>query len=168
MIKCICYNYQSQEFAPLGGWDSLNRLTATRHPEDTLESDQYDKFKTFVEVCKASGINFTVMCSANIDMAIAEISSTGEMMKTGTYKSGTYFQLKDDEINLVDYRSEEIFLSTRLLFLSSNKLPYQSKQELKNNLTKGDDNYPRTISGCLNFLQHHSLRGIGGEETESS
>ena len=33
-----------------------------------------------------------------------------------------------------------------------------SKQELKNDLVKGDDKYPRIISNTINFLQHHSLR----------
>jgi len=30
VIEHICYNYQFHEFAPLAGWVSLNRLTATR------------------------------------------------------------------------------------------------------------------------------------------
>ena len=104
---------------PLGGWDSLDRLAATRQPEDTLASDQYDKFKTVVKGCKVSGINFAVMCSANIDMANVGLKSTGEMTKNATYKSGTYFHLKDDKRKLVDDRAEEIYLSTRFLSLSS-------------------------------------------------
>ena len=53
--------------------DSLGRLANTRQSENALESEQYDKFKTIVEVCKASGINFASMCSVNVDMAMVEL-----------------------------------------------------------------------------------------------
>ena len=39
LIERICYNYQSHELVPLGGWESLDRLANTRQPEDTLESE---------------------------------------------------------------------------------------------------------------------------------
>ena len=61
LIKRICYNYQLHKFAPLGGRESLDRLATIRQPEDMLESNHYDKFKTVIEVCKASGIKFAVM-----------------------------------------------------------------------------------------------------------
>ena len=158
VIERICYNYQSHEFAPLSGWDSLDRLTAARQPDDVLESEHYEKFKTIIEVCKASGINFSVMCSANVDMAIKSLNLVGEISTSGTYKDGTYFKLTEDERELVDQKAEEICLATRFLSLSSNKLHSQSKQELQNDLIKEDDKYPRTITAALNFLQYHSLR----------
>ena len=55
--------------------------------------------------------------------------------------------------------SEEICLSTRFLSLASNKLYSVSKQELKNELIKGDENYPRTITSTITFIQYHTLRG---------
>ena len=54
-------------------------------------------------------------------------------------------------------KAEEICISTRLLSLVSQKRYGQSKQELKNDLIKGEMTYPLTISGVLNFLQCHSL-----------
>ena len=156
MIERICYNYQSHEFAPLGGWESLDRLSKTIQHEESLESEHYEKFKTVVEVCKASGINFAVMCSANVDMAMSSLQ------QSGTYKDGSYFALDPSIRKQVDEKAEEICLATRFLSLSSDKLHRQSKQELKNDLVKGDDKYPRTIAAALNFLQYHSLRGHGG------
>ena len=58
---------------------------------------------------------------------------------------------------LVDVHAVEICLTTRFLLFSSRKLHSQSKQELKNDLVKGDNKYPRTILAALNFLQHHNL-----------
>jgi len=56
---------------------------------------------------------------------------------------------------LVNERAEEIFIATRMLLLASNKKFAASKQELKNDLVKGKDNYPRTITNMLNFLDTH-------------
>ena len=58
VIERIYCNYQSHAFAPLSRWDSLDRLTAARQPEDVLESEHYEKFKAIIKVCKTSGINF--------------------------------------------------------------------------------------------------------------
>ena len=55
--------------------------------------------------------------------------------------------------------AEEICLSTRFLSLASNTLHAASKQELRNDMVKGEDKYPRTISATLRFLQYHNLRG---------
>ena len=58
-----------------------------------MDSDHYNKFKTIVEVCKASGIKLSVMCFANVDTAIKTLHASGNIIKTGTYKDGMYFNL---------------------------------------------------------------------------
>ena len=98
------------------------------------------------------------MCTSNVDMAMKVLSKSGKISKSGTFKDGTYFELNDDERTLVNDISEEICLSTMFLSLYSDRIHGASRQELKNDLVKGDDKYPRTISNTINFLQHHSLR----------
>jgi len=143
---------------PLGAWESLDRLAKTKQPDDVSEANHHEIFKTIVEVCKASTINFALMGTSNVDMAMKALAKSGKISKTGTFKDGTYFNLSEDERALVHDMAEEICLSTRFLPLSSNKIHGASKQELNNYLVKGDDKYPRTISNTINFLQHHSLR----------
>lgn len=75
----------------------------------------------------------------------------------GKYKDGDYFNLTNSERNLVDKRAEEICIATRLLSLSSNKKFSGSKQELRNDLLKGKDNYLRAIDGVLKSLNFHNL-----------
>ena len=87
-----------------------------------MESDHCGKFKMVVELCKASGVNFSVMCSANVDMAIKTFHASGEISKEGTYIDETYFVLDPDERKLVDNHSKEICLATHFLFLSSDRL----------------------------------------------
>ena len=55
-----------------------------------------------VEVCKASGIHVSTMCTANIDMAIKALNESGYMTVNGTYKDAMYFKLKEDAGTLVD------------------------------------------------------------------
>lgn len=136
----------------------MDRLTKAHHPDGISEAKHHESFKTIVEVCKARGINFSVMCSANVDMAIKILHKEGKISKRGSYKDGMYFKLTDDERKLVDSMAEEIYLSTRFLSLSSNMLHAASKQELPNDLIKGGDKYSRTIAKTITFLQYHNLR----------
>ena len=102
IIERICYNYQFHELTPLAGCDSLDRITFTRQYEEVLEVKNYDKFKTIVEVCKASGIKFSLMCTSNVDMAIKMLSNTGKMITKQTFKDGVYFKLDPNDRKLVD------------------------------------------------------------------
>jgi len=70
MLERICYNYQSHECPPLESWDTMDCLSKAHHPDGVSEPKHHGMFETIVEVCKASGIKFSVMYSANVDMAI--------------------------------------------------------------------------------------------------
>ena len=80
------------------------------------EPDHHETLKTIIEVCKASGINFAVMYSSNVDMSIKALHKDGTISKAGTYKEGTYFKLDDDERKAVDDMAEKICLSTRFFY----------------------------------------------------
>ena len=98
------------------------------------------------------------MCTANVDMAMKELWEYGKVTKQDTFDDETYFIPNQYMRGLADACAEEICLATRFLSLFSNKFHSQSNQYLKNNLVKGDDNYPRTILAVLKFIQHRSLR----------
>lgn len=157
-VELICYNYQPHEHPPLGAWESLNKLGKAIQPENVLETDHYETIKTIVEVCKASGVNFALMCTHTVDMVISTLAKEGLISKGGKFKDGTYFDLDNAERELVNDKAEETCIATRLLSLSSNKKFSASKQELRNDLVKGKGNYPRTVSGVLKYLHFHSLR----------
>jgi len=137
----------------------MDRLGRVRQPEDVQEANHYDTFKTIVEVCKTSGNNFALMRDSSVDMAIEHLYKGGKTSKDGKFKDGTYYSLPKEDKEIAEEMEEEICLSKRFLSLSSNKLHFESKQELKNDKIRGKDKYPRTIAGVLNFLQYHNLRG---------
>ena len=159
LLEKICYNYRAHEYTPLGAWDAMDKLTAMRQPDTVHEVMHYESFRSVTEMCKASTINFALLCTANVDMAIKTLHGQRKVSKSGTFDDGTYFELIVVERAMVDKMAEEICLSTRFLSLSSNALHAGSKQELRNDMVKGEDKYPRTISATLRFLQYHNLRG---------
>ena len=74
-----------------------------------------------VEVCKASGVNFALMCTYTVDMAMEELYNDRLITKSGKYSDGVYFQLNSDEQKLVNDKAEEICITTRLLSLAADK-----------------------------------------------
>lgn len=62
--------------------------------ENIPQSEHFDKFGTIIKVCKASGVNFNLMCLANVDMNIKESSESRDLSKSGTFKDRTYFLLE--------------------------------------------------------------------------
>jgi len=67
------------------------------------------------------------MCTANVNTAIKILHDNGKITSNGTYEDGKYFSMSDKYRNLVDDMAEEIFLSTRFLSLSSDRLHGASK-----------------------------------------
>ena len=152
-IEQIYYNYQPHEFPPLVAWESIDRLGRAIQLVNMLETDHYELVKTVIEVCKASGVSFALLCTNTVDMVMEKLHDEGVLTnKPKSYKDGGYFELDEDKRNAVNERAEEICIATCLLSLSSNEKFGASKQELKNDLVKGKDNYSITISGVMNFL----------------
>ena len=159
LLEKLCYSYKPHEFTPLGAWSAMDKLTVLVQPDTMHEVKHYETCKSVVEMCKASKVNFALMCTENINLAMETLRDDNKITTPGTYDDGGYFNLSTTERPLVDSMAEEICLSTRFLSLASDRLHYWSKQELVNDMVKGKDNYPRTIAGTLRFLQYHNLRG---------
>jgi len=87
----------------------MDRLCLLKQPELVSEANHYEKFKTMVEVCKASGINFALMCTHNINAAMKQLHKDGKITDEGTFEDGTYTALYEDDKKLADCLSEEIF-----------------------------------------------------------
>lgn len=114
-----------------------------------------------VEVCEASGVNFALLCSENVNIAMKKLHADRRISKGGTFQDGTYFELLTSEKNLVNKMAEEVCLSTRFISLTCNEIHSWSKQELLNDMVKGDNKYPQTMAASLHFLQYHTLRNNG-------
>ena len=120
-VEQICYNYQPHEYPPLGAWEALDKLGKAIQTENVLGTDHYKTIKTIVEVYKANGVNFALMCTHTVNMAISTLVKEGLISKGGKFKDGTYFDLDNTERDLVHDKAEDICITTRLLSLPSNK-----------------------------------------------
>lgn len=147
IIERIYYNYQPHKYPPLGAWKTLDKLSKTRQHNSMTESDQYKQCKTVIDVCNASGISFPLLFTHTIDMAMKSLKNEYATTIKGTYKGntrGSCFDLGQDDQELVNKQTENIYISTHVLSLAPNKKFSVSKQELKNDLIKRIDNYPQS------------------------
>lgn len=58
MLEMICYNYQFHEYPPLGACDAMDLLSKPYQSDGVSKAKHHKLFKTIMDVCKASGINF--------------------------------------------------------------------------------------------------------------
>lgn len=138
LLEKVCYSYRAHECTPLGALDVLDITTGMHQPDDVHEVRHYESFKLIAEMCKANGINFAVICSANVNIAIKTLYEKNKISCKRTYEDGTYFKLSNENRKLVDKVAKEICLSTRFLSLASNKLHAAGKQALRNDMVKGE------------------------------
>jgi len=115
---------------PLGAWEAIDQLSRTIQPAmNVSESEHYESVKIIVEVYKASGVNFALLCTHTVDMAMKTLHSEGKIgaadVPCGKYKDGAYFTLDAAYRALVDETSEEINISVRLLSLASKNYSLQ-------------------------------------------
>jgi len=61
--------------------------------------------------------------------------------KIGNFKVGIYFQLAENKRKLVKKMAEEVCLATQFLSLSCDEIHSRSKQELCNDMVKGENTY---------------------------
>ena len=151
-MEKLCYSYRAHEYTPLGAWNAMDKLSSLTQPDDVHEVKYYDTFRSVAEMCKASGISFSLMFTANVDMAMVNLLGTGKISSGGSFKDGSYLKLSENDRNQMDKMAEEIFLSTMFLSLSSNIIHSGSKQEIVNDMVKREDKYPRMMAATLRFL----------------
>ena len=110
--------------------------------DDGHEIKHYDTFRSVVEMCKASGVDLSLLCTANIDMAMKDLFVKSKINLNGSFKYGVYLKLNDDGQALVNKTTEEFFLSITFLLLASNNIYSGSKHELVNDMVQGEDKLP--------------------------
>ena len=58
LLERLCYSYRAHKYVPLGAWNAVDKLSRLVQPNDVHEVIHYDTFRSVVEMCKASGVNF--------------------------------------------------------------------------------------------------------------
>ena len=73
LLEKLCYSYKAHEYTPLGAWNAIDKLSRLIQPEDVHEVQHYEVFRSVIEMCKASGVNFALMCTDNVNTAMKEL-----------------------------------------------------------------------------------------------
>ena len=91
LVEKLCYSYHAHQYTPLGAWEGLDKMCRLVQTKETAEVTHCERFRSMVEVCKASSINFALLCTANVDMAMEALHEKGKISMKGSFKDGTYF-----------------------------------------------------------------------------
>ena len=102
MIEQTWHSYQPYEYPPLGAWEALDKIGKDIQPENVMEVEHYKTIKTIFEVWKASGVNFALMCTHTVDMAMQQLNAEIKIATAEKYKDGDYFKATDNERVLID------------------------------------------------------------------
>ena len=159
-VKCLPTEQQSYLVEDQQARSLQRTAASSKEQQQATRVDiapHHKSFKTIIKVCKASWINFALPCTAKIYEAIKVLYAEGKISSGGTFNNGDYYKLSSDDKILVNNLTEDICLSVWFLSLANDKVHGTSIQELKNDMIKGENNFPRTMTGTLNFLEHHSL-----------
>jgi len=86
LIEKLCYDHKPHEYTQLGARSALDKLTSLEQPKTIHEVKHYETFKSVVEMCKASKVNFATMCTENIDTSLVALRKDSKITTTGLYK----------------------------------------------------------------------------------
>ena len=94
LLKKLCYSYRNHEYTPIGAWNAFDKLGDLAQPDHVHEVKHYDTFSSFFKMCKTSSINFALICTVNVDMAMKELEKKSKIKKRGTIDDGNLFQAR--------------------------------------------------------------------------
>ena len=77
----LCYSYRAYEYTPLGARNASTKLGKLKQPEHVHEVKHYETFRSVVEMCKASSINFVLMCTHTVDMEMTTLATESLISK---------------------------------------------------------------------------------------
>ena len=72
----------------MGVWEVLDTFSKNIQLKDIEEARHYESIKMLVKVCKASGMNFALLYTHNINMAMNHLHDSGEISTEGKLNDG--------------------------------------------------------------------------------
>jgi len=152
-IKAITFKFEDQKYLPL----SLHNAKAAFYrcsQGDKSNEDYLQKFNNTVDI--ATAFNGTIYDQAIVDFATDK-----------AHPGKNYQQLTDTEKLLMHAHAKEICLATAFICQSDGRRYGRLKEELENDKTKGNDNYPAnmvSVYQLLNKYTHYMPRAYVPEE----
>ena len=138
-IKTIIYNLEDQKFLPLSLHHAKRKFHAFR--QGNLPNPDY--LNRFINL-----VNMAESYNAKIyDQAMFKIAQDYTV-----YSMAAEADLKDDELKMIETTAQEIYLACTFVINSDLRRYGSLIEELENDYTKGNDNYPRNMVKTYQLL----------------
>lgn len=137
-IKTICFNYQSQKYSPQAVHEAQYRFYHFHQGQNMTIQAYLEKFQNIVDVIEHVGGGMVISpaiyktAASNLDI-IVETTNQAEKMK-------------------LSYAAYDLYLAIAFIMHSDRRRYGKIIQDLENNYTQGNDNWPRTLIGAFNLL----------------
>jgi hypothetical protein len=140
LIEQVILKQTEDQYPVAALWEQLTNVVNAKQTNLT-NNEWYDWFNTKVEVAKSVGVNF-------------DFKKIWEYYAQEVHKAAST-KLQPDEQEAVRVSARERFPSYALIKMSNSKYD-KIKDDLSDDYTKGNDNYPQTRSQTLMLMDHYS------------
>ena len=144
-IKTITYKFEEQKYLPL----SIHNAKATFYSfrqGNLSNSDYFQRFKNYTDIATSFDGNLH-------DEAITRMVCKEE------HGHEDLTRLNDDERDDIDDLASKRYLSIAFLQQSDKRRYGKLTEELENDFTKGNDNYPRDVTKSYQLLNDYKDAG---------
>ena len=148
-IRTITYKFEEQKYLPL----SIHNAKATFYSfrqGNLTNSDYFQRFKNYTDIATSFDGNLH-------DEAITRMACREE------HDHSDIEGLDEDEKTAVDEKASNMYLSIAFLQQSDRRHYAKLSEDLENDYTKGNDNYPRDVTKAYQLLNDYKDAGAKRE-----
>ena len=140
-IKTISFKFEDQKFLPLSIHNAKSTFYSFRQGS-LNNSDYFQRFKNYAEIATSFEGNLH-------DEAISKMVCKEERDHEDLQA------LSDDGKEEIDEKASQVYLSTAFLQQSDPRRYTKLNEDLENDYTKGNDNYPREVTKAYQLLNDY-------------
>ena len=141
-IKTIIYKFEDQKYLPLSLHHAKTNFYALRQG-NLPNTDYLDRFMNLVDMSESYDAKLYYQAMFKIAQDFTVYSTTAEA------------DLQDNEIEMIETTAQEIYLACVFVINSDLRQYVRLIEDLENDYTKGNDNYPRNMVKAYQFLNEY-------------
>ena len=137
--RTIIYKFEDQKYLPLSLYHAKRNFYAFRQGK-LPNPDYLDRFMNLVDMAESYGAKLS-------DQAMFKIAQYSTV-----YSTIAEADLQDGDLKMIETTAQEIYLACAFVINSDLRRYGRLIEELENDYTKGNDNYPRNMVKAYQLL----------------
>ena len=138
-IKTIIYKFEVQKYLPLSLHHAKRNFYAFRQG-NLPNPDYFDRFMNLVDMAES------------YDAKLYDQAMFKTAQDSTVYSTTAEADIQDDKIKMIEKTAREIYLACAFVINSDLRRYGRLIEELENDYTKGNDNYPCNMVKCYQLL----------------